>query len=283
MDKFSFFNDSFSISKISTYLLALQLQEKSYSYVIADSVTGRFVAVKYEPFVEPLSMKSLAEKIASMLKNDAFLNKNFKSVHFGIVTQKSTLVPKELFDKEHLRTFFEFNQNLSDVEELHFNYLKNTEVYNIFAIPSDVTTLLVNRFPEIQFYHHGSPFIENALEAARALKMKLPSIHVNVNDNFIDIVGISGEKMVLYNNEKYTTTEDILYHLLNVAKQLEMKLSRCYLFVSGDVDENEKTGKTLKRYFPNLRYAKEMTHTEFNFDELPEHKVVNLLNLHKCE
>jgi len=283
MDKFSFFNDSFSISKTSSYFLSLQLQSDSYTYAIIDTVTKRFVAVKHETFDEAMLIKPIGDKLDSMLKNDAFLNKHYKSVHFGFVSQKSTLVPKVLFDKAYLKDFFQFNQNLSDSEELHFNYLKNTGAYNIFAIPSDLTTMLVNRFPEIQFYHHATPFIENALGVALTLKMKMPSIHINVNTEFVDIAGVSGDKMVLYNSEVYRSIEDILYHLLNVASQLEMQPAKCYLFISGDILPKSNAGKTLKRYFPNVRYTKEMTGAEFSFESVPEHAVSNILNLHQCE
>jgi hypothetical protein len=283
MEKFSFFHDSFSITKTSSYFLSLHLESTSFSYVILDTVVKRFVAVKHEPCEENLRDKSYSEKIQAMLKSDAFLNKHYKSVNFGFVTQKSTLIPKPLFDKKYLKEFFTFNQVLADTDELHFNYLKGLDAYNIFAIPGDVTTLMVNRFPEIQFCHHATSFIVGTQQAIALLKLKMPSIHVDINDNFIDIIGVSGGQVVLYNSETFTSIDDILYHCLNVAQQLEMQPSKCYMFVSGDFDLKAQSGKTLKRYFPNLRLAKDNTGAEYHFDKVPEHRLATILNLHTCE
>ncbi len=283
MEKFSFFHDSFSITKTSSYFLSLQLQTTSFSYVIIDTIAKRYVAIKYEPFDESLKLKTYSEKINAMLKSDAFLNKHYKSVHFGFVCRKSTLIPKNLFDKKYLKDFFTFNQILQDTDELHFNQVNGLDAYNIFAIPGDVTTLLVNRFPEVQFYHHATAFIATANKIAMELKLKMPSIHVDINDTFIDITGVSGGQTVLYNNETYTSIDDVLYHALNVAKQLEMQPAKCYLFVSGDIDSKSPNTKTLKRFFPNIRFPKESNNIEYQFDKIPEHRLTTLLNLHTCE
>lgn len=283
MDKFALFHDSFGISKTSSYFLSLQLDKNGYAFSIVDTIAQRFVAVKFEPFGTGMKEKSYAEKLEQMLKEDAFLNKNYKSVHFGFVTQKSILVPKELFDKQHLKSFFTFNHSLKSSEELHFNYINKAGAYNIFAIPSDLTTSLVNRFPEIQFYHHAGAFIEAAIKVTNEQKIKLPSLHLNINGTFCDIAAVADGELVLHNSEQYSQTEDVLYHLLNVAEQLEIKPSKCFLFSSGDIAQKTEGGKTLRRFFPNLRFMKESTGTQYDFDEVPEHLLANVLNLHQCE
>ena len=77
----------------------------------------------------------------------------YKSVDMIFVTRKSLMVPNQIFDKTKLKDLVRANFEISDKEEIQFNKLKSISACNVFVIPSFITTLMVNTFPEINFYH----------------------------------------------------------------------------------------------------------------------------------
>jgi hypothetical protein len=283
MENLSFFNETFSINNTSTYLLSLELEYAGYAYSIIDSIRNRYVAIKYVNFEKDILSNDYADKLKFMIDTDPFLKRNYKTVNFSFVTHKTTLIPKSLFEKKDIKLYFEFNQKLDEFEELHFNYLQNTEAYNIFAIPSEVTTILVNRFPEIRFFHQASMFIENTLNKAKNLKFKLPYIQINVNSEFFDIAVVVNEKVVLYNTYFFTGEADFVYYILNTLNQLGLKSTKGYLDICGEVSQDSKIFKQAQNYFPALKFSKLITGTEYVFYDVPEHTLYNVLNLHKCE
>jgi len=282
MENMSFFNETFSINNTSTYLLSLEFENSGYAYAIIDSIRNRYVAIKYVNFDETMITKTDSEKLVFMIEKDAFLKKNYKTVNFSYITHKTTLVPSALFDKKKIKQYFEFNHVIDNFEELHFNYLKQTESYNIFAIPSELTTILVNRFPEIRFYHQASLFVENSLFKAKNLKFKLPYIQVNVNSAFFDIAVVVDQKLVLYNTYFYTKADDFVYYILNTLNQLGLKSTKGYIDVCGEITQESTNFKKAQEYFPALKFSKLETDTEYVFIDVPEHLLYNVLNMHKC-
>jgi hypothetical protein len=280
MKNFFVFNEGFSKSKTSSYILSLQLDEVGYSYTIIDTIGKIYAAVNHHNFDKKLSDKSLAEKAESMIKEDLFLSKNYKAVYFSLVTHKSTLVPAELFDRRNIKQYFTFNHYLDEYEELHFNYIDKIDAYIIFAVPSDLTTLLVNKFPEIIFVHQNHITVTNIINRSEKTKFKLPLINVNVNNTSFDISIFKDDKFHLLNSYIYNDYNDLIYYVMNTLNQFDIKLTKSYINFSGLVEYNSDLHKLISEFFPSHNFTKLESEITFNFPDIDEHLVFNLLNLH---
>jgi hypothetical protein len=282
MKNFFVFNEGFSKSKTSSYILSLQLDETGYSYTIIDTIGKAYAAVNHHNFDKKFAEKGIAEKAESMVKEDLFLSKNYKAVYFSLITPKTTLVPAELFDRKDIKQYFTFNHYLDDYEELHFNYIKKIDAYIIYAIPSDLTTLLVNKFPEIIFVHQSHITVSNILERSEKTKFKLPLINVNVNNKSFDISIFKDDKFQLLNSYVYNDYNDIIYYVMNTLNQFDIKLTKSYINFSGMVEADSDLHKLINEFFPSHKFAKLESEFTFNFPDVDEHLVFNLLNIHNA-
>lgn len=278
MKEFALFNDSFSATKTTTYHLSILLSKQGYSYCIVDSVRQKCVVIKNVNFDQVGDNDTFYKNVEDLLKNDAFLNKFYKSVDFIYQSPKSTLVPNALFNREKLKSYFEFNQKLAPYEEIHYNKLKRTEAIIIFSIPSSITTLMVNKFPELNFYHQASTFIDNTLRKANETRNL---VAVMVNKNFFDIVVCESGKLFLYNNFVYKNENDFVYHILNVYQQLKIEPSKVPLALSGDIQKDDKRFKLLVKFIKKIQFVRitDNSNCQYSFDEIPEHLLTNLLNI----
>ena len=278
MKEFALFNDSFSITKTTTYHLSIRVSRLGYSYCIIDTVRKKCVAVKNINFDKIEDNEQFFKNVQEFLKNDSFLNKFYKSIDFIYQTPKSTLVPAELFDRKVLKTYFQFNQVLDEYEEIHYNKLNKTDAVNIFSIPSEITTLMVNQFPELRFYHQASIFIDNTLKQANN---KSDMVSVMTNDDFFDIVVIEAGKLFLHNSFVYQNENDFVYHIMNVYNQLKIKPGKVGLQLSGDIDPEDRRYKLLSKFIGDVRLTgiADNSECQFGFDEVPEHFFSNLLNV----
>ncbi len=281
MKNFFVFNEGFSKSKTSSYILSLQLDEKGYSYTIIDTVGKIYAAVNHHNFDKKLADKSISEKAESMIKEDLFLSKNYKAVYFSLITHKSTLVPNELFNRNNIKQYFTFNHYLDDYEELHFNFIEQINAYNIFAVPSDLTTLLVNKFPEIIFVHQNNTIISDIVERAKKKKLKMPLISINVNQNLFDIAIYKDDKFALLNSYLFNDENDLVYYVMNTLTQFDIKPAKSHINLSGIVEKNTKFYKLIREFLPNINLLKLETEISYNFD-VDEHLVYVLLNLHNA-
>jgi hypothetical protein len=278
MKEFALFNDSFSATKTTTYHLSILLSRQGYSYCIVDTVRQKCVVIKNVNFDLVGDTDTFYKNVEDLLKNDSFLNKFYKSVDFIYQSSKSTLVPNALFNRKKLKSYFEFNQSLDPYEEIHYNKLKRTEAINIFSIPSSITTLMVNQFPELNFYHQASTFIDNTLRKAKETGN---IVGVMVNENFFDLAVCESGKLFLYNNFPYQNENDFVYHILNVYQQLKIEPSKVPLALSGDIHKDDNRFKLLLKFIKEIQFVRitDNSNCQYSFNEIPEHFLSNLLNI----
>jgi hypothetical protein len=280
MKNFFVFNEGFSKSKTSSYILSLQIDETGYSYSIVDTAGKAYAAINHHTFDKKFAENSVVEKAEMMIREDLFLSKNYKAVYFSYITQKSTLVPAELFDKQNIREYFMFNHNLDESEEIHFNYVKKIDAYIIFAIPSELTNVLINKFPEIVFIHQNNLFINNCINRAERMRYKVPYITINVNSGSFDIAIYKDDKFVMCNTYLYTNDNDFVYYLMNTLNQYEIRTNKSYIVFTGFVERDTEFFYLLHQFLPKINFLKLESGFSYNFKDVDEHLLYNLLNLH---
>ncbi len=280
MKNFFVFTEGFSKSKTVSYILSLQIDKYGYSYAIIDPAGAKYAAVNHHSFDKKIADKSITEKAESMLKEDLFLSKNYRSVFFSVADSKSTLIPKDFFDKKQIKKYFTINHILDDYEELHFNYIKKIDTYNIFSMPSDLTTLMINKFPEIIFVHHNNVFITDLVTRAENLKFKLPYIQINVNSKSFDIGIYKDNKFQMINTYYFDNENDFIYYVLNTINQYDIKLNKAYINFSGFVEKDTEFYYFIHQYLPKINFLKLNNGLKFDFKDVEEHLFYNLLNLH---
>ncbi len=278
MKDFAYFNDTFSITKTNTYQLSILLKPSGLTYTIVDTVRKKCVAIKNVNFKDLKSTNDYHNRINDALANDSFLAKNYKGIDFIFSSRKSTLVPMEYFDKKLLRDYYTTTHQLDEFEEIHFNKLDKTDTVNIFSIPSDITTLMVNQFPELKFYHQASTFIDSTI---RKSETNGHIIGVMVYKSYFDISVCDNGKLYLYNNLDYANEADFVYHIVNIYQQLNIPDGKTNMYLSGDIDKDSKKYKLLNRYVRNIWFAKilDSKGLDYGFKEVPEHFLSNLLNI----
>ncbi|MFN8254850.1 MAG: DUF3822 family protein [Bacteroidales bacterium] len=280
MKDFALFNDTFSITKTSTYHLSILLKPSGLSYTIVDTVRDKCVAIKNITFNDLKGAKDYLDRIADFLKKDSFLAKNYKSVDFVYSSRKSTLVPLELFDKKLLKSYFTFVHTLDEYEEIHFNKLSKSDAVNIFSIPSDITTLMVNHFPELKFYHQTTTFIDNTIDKSSS-ENQLVGIMVYLS--YFDITVCNSGKLFLYNNFEFQNENDFVYHIVNIYQQLKISDQKTKLFLSGEIDKEDAKYKLLSKFLKNINFFTGFDNSKqrYQFKEIPEHYLTNLINFSK--
>ncbi|MBN1252364.1 MAG: DUF3822 family protein [Bacteroidales bacterium] len=278
MKDFALFHDSFVLTKTSTYHLSIMLNQSGYSYCIVDSVRKKCVAIKNVNFGKLDSKDDYYQQIEDYLKKDAFLAKQYKSIDFIYATEKSTLVPIKLFDKRRLKEHYSFVEQLNEYEELHFNKLNRTNAVNVFSIPSFITTLMVNKFPELRFYHQGSTFVDNTLKKSKEVGNV---IGIMVFDTFFDLALCKYENLILYSNFEFKTESDFVYHIINVLQQMTINSKDAQVYLSGNIDKDSKHYKLISKYISNIKFVKisDNSDCQYPFKEIPEHYLTNLLNI----
>ncbi len=273
MENFEKYLDSFNISKASTYHLSFLLNSYGYTYTITDTVRREVVAVKNQLFENRIIDEDSLKILTNSIQQDIHLNKAYKSEDFIYANKRSTLVPLEVFDKTKLRDYFSINHKLLPYEELHFNKIPSIKASNIFAIPSYLTTLMVNLFPEVRFNHQSSNMIKNLT----SIPSKNKEVLINVSKGYLDIGVADKQALIFYNNFVYKSDHDFVYYVLSVLNKLSINSSEQTITVMGDIQQNSAQHKLLYNFVKAVKFAK-INNLNYKIKKFPQHYFVNLIS-----
>lgn len=282
MQDFAFVDETLDINLTQSYYLSIQVNLNGLSFCILDPVREKYIALHHTTFTNDLIFDDYLDELEKYIQNTELLNHKFKAVKLIWLSGKNTLIPNSYFDKDKLKSYFEFNQKLNDLDEIHYNELKYVDAYSVFVLPNQVANIFSKQFNTITYYNQQIPFIERSLYKHHSESKK---VIVNINTDFIDICIIEDSKLLLYNNFVYKTETDILYFILYVFDQFNLDTQHTELFLNGLIEKNNSLLNQLHKFIKQLKFDKlpgEFSYS-YTFNKIPAHTFTNLFNLHLCE
>ena len=282
MQSFAFIDETLDINLTQSYQLSIQLSLNGLSFCILDPVRNKFIALQHTSFNTELIFDDYLNGIEDYLRKTDLLNHKYKTVKLIWVSNKNTLIPSTLFAIDNLKKYFEFNQTINDLDEIHYTELKYSNAYSVFVIPNQIATIFVREYPNISFYNQQIPAIEQALFRHHSGTFK---VFVNVEDEFFDLLITQNGKLLLYNNFLYKNEIDMLYYIIYSFEQFKLNPESTDLILSGIISKNSKEYLKLKEYIRQIKFEKlsEEYSYSYTFNKVPHHFFNNLFNIALCE
>ena len=195
------------------------------------------------------NFKSFEESFAYVVIGSRLLDKHYTDKKVFINTDQSILVPANLYSKQKASDYLNvvFGEKNYEVfkDELH----ESLPAINIYRIPVHVREVIEKNLAMVTVEHAYSNiiktvFLQDIPLTGSIIKVQFYKMHV--------IVAIINDgQLHLVNSYQYTTSEDVLYHLLNICKQLNLKAAE--LSVSGMIDLKSSLYEQLEKYFTNIK------------------------------
>ena len=279
--EFEFLDETLDINSTESYHLSIQFGLDGLSFCILDGVQKKYVALKNYPGQS--GQASTPEWMKSVIQEDPFLNRPYKSVAISHISERSTLVPDPLFKTDNLEDYFSFNLHLDSSEIILSHRLNRAESWCLFPFPKNMHQLFHEQFPNVQFCHHSIPFLDHALRTQKTGDYQ-QSVHVNLHPAIFDLAATSMKSLEVYNCYPYQHVNDVMYYVLNVFEQLDLPPADTRLVLSGKVTRQSSLYENLRRYIRKIDFAKrdrDYTYS-YTFEKVPEHAYLNLLNLYTC-
>lgn len=272
----------FDVSITSSYHLSVLLDRSSLQYAILDTVRGKFLLFKTVSFGEILSDDALYQRLDKLIHTEPYLSRNYKKLSACVATQKQTLVPAPMFGLTEMDRYKKLFGHENEPESLLENYLKDLDSYIVFSLPERLINLMEDRLDAPQIFHQMNPLIQSALVHAKNQKNL---VYGCVYSQFIDVVVVQDRQLKLANSFPYRSAKDLVFYLLYVLDQFQLSGESTPLRLAGDVDDQSEVFQLLRQYI------REITWQGFNrsynysvgFNEIVQHRYVNLIDLFGCE
>lgn len=181
-----------------------------------------------------------------------------------------TLVPKRLFSSNELEKYFRLLVNPGVKYTYEYTHIPGIDAYLVWATEHYLHQLLSPYFKPNQFTHLAASLIQNLSDQSPTDHF---AVYGNIRNQRLQLLVYDRQQLVFYNSFAFEKPADLLYYILLIYKQFDLKPTNLPLQLSGTLLEDSEIYKLLFRYFKSIQFlkpAKGFILSE-NAKSLPEH------------
>lgn len=261
--------EKFDLSSTEEYVLAFEVSNEQYSFLIYDPVEGESL------FYHEIERK-INEDAFSAFENFYYENEFLSSSYYKIFivnnTAEFTFVPTNVFDEKKKNEFFSFNF-IENEDKILVQTLKKPEIILLHSIPEKVFDFFSRTFLNVHFVHHLSPLISYFSERTRVGNTH--KLIVNMQNKGLDVLYFapSGE-FIFANYFKYNHLNDAVYYVFFIWKQFNLNQLKDFIYIVGNSSQKPDLIKQIRKYVQHV-FPVDITSSDF----IP----FELLSLTSCE
>lgn len=253
-------------------VLSLGLGERHVSFAITDKTGDKLYSLAYYSTEETDS-----EILSTFFSDHKELNRSFYSVQVCYDFAKSTLVPNRHFNTTISDTVLDTVCGKAGPSVVISEAINEWQLYNVYAVPKDVSEWVNRKFPGAVCRHHFTLGIR-AMPAGSSDRLL-----VNIHSDEFSYVAIKNNKLLIAQTHAYASPEDICYYLLKTCHQFSLSQEEVQLTVSGLIEKESQLYREMYQFFVNVEFrepAWDTTATGTN--EYPAHFFTSLNDLARC-
>lgn len=254
--------------------LSLELRENLLLAALLDKRSNQYIG--WASF--PVNTKDFS---FNKLTEDQYFSFVPSSVSVMFAANNALLVPALYFKKEAVGDYLK-TQSLDKVDEIPaYDYIKNLESYNIYTISKAIDAFR-NKYPNAEFRHHSSIFLEYILIENKNAKQD--KVYVYVFNNYIDIAVLQSGKLVLSNRFVYQNSSDFIYYLLWMYEQLNLNAEQVPCIFYGEIEKPSEIFKLASTYIKQVTLGERNEQASYSIplSSLSPHKYRSLFTQYLC-
>jgi len=261
--------------------LLVEVNSHAFTYVLLNQRNMSPLTVKH--FQLDLTRDHpLSEAMREILESDELLRRPVRETLVIYNFPESSLVPEPLFSMENNREI---------IDTLHGNLQKGLiltekipwwELFNVYRISPDIHQLLQQSFTAGKYWHYYSLLLKSfkmfdSTDPEDCMKV------IFYSDKMVVLV-VKGGKVQLVQTFLYQDAHDVVYHLLNCCRQLELNPEKVKLLVGGLIDRQSSLSSELHKYFLRVQFEEidESIKITDELKELPLHYFSSILKIAVC-
>ncbi len=214
-----------------------------------------------------------------LLRHSVLTGENPVSVAFSVAHTRCTLIPLALFDKAGASEYLALNVALTAADEIRHQAVHSLQAVVVFALDQSLRQAVEQRFPSASFSHCAALFLEQAAQWENAQA----TLHLCFYPGFFQIAVLQNRKLLFFNAFPWRSAEDVVYYTLYTAEQLRLSQEN-ELVLYGETATGDAASKSLKRFFPHLRYATRKSDLAYSSDwaSIAPQRFLNLIHQFRC-
>lgn len=241
---------------IKTYKkLSIQLSLSGLSFCILNTSNNKIVAYEQIDFDKKGNPFEALERLIHYFDTREYLQINFDDILVIHENNISTLVPKQLFNKEYLADYLKFNSKILKSDFISYDELDTSKTVNVYVPYVNVNNYIYEAFGAFTFKHFSTILVDKILELD--VNTNAPKTYVHVSNKHFEIVITEKGKLILYNTFEYHNAEDFIYYILFTMEQLNLDTETIKVIFLGNISRSSNLYKIAYKYIRHISFIEQ--------------------------
>lgn len=257
--------------------LHIHLGQQFFSYSITKEIANQVVYLKSFNLNEVNNYFAFKLLLGDLLEQEELLKHKFDKVFIAYDAPHYTLVPKKYFEPSEAQQYLSYNWGSTELGKIMWNETVQSDVVIVYGIDYHIIETIGNFFDNFDIQHALTPLLNNLQQ-----ENTNTSMYIHVKKKHVDIVIVdAAEQLKFCNSYVIQSDTDLLYYVLNTAKQTKIDLEDTACVLLGDVSDISTTYQLLNKYLDILRLADRPQNKTYctELSELPSQYYYNLFCL----
>lgn len=230
--------------------LVIEVAKSQMAFLVIQQNKKSVTAFELFSFGEDES-ENFSDLLENIAANSKILNENIANVSVYFNNEFCLPVPIYKFNKEISEEYLNVVFGESFSSKIHFEHLAvEPGIMNTYRVSEDLIAALSHRFQKFTAHHIYSNIIRRLANSTVALPDEL--VTLQFYNTFMIVVLTRNGGLQLIQTYQYNTPEDVLYYLLNIARQFELHSETLKVQISGMIDVDFKLYRELITYFKEV-------------------------------
>ncbi|MGI9525753.1 MAG: DUF3822 family protein [Weeksellaceae bacterium] len=227
---------------MNTNILSILLEKDGLSFLITKD--NELIEQGYNAFE---SKVNVLENLNKVFEKNIYLKQSYNKVQVAILSANFILVPAEHYTEDpEDEKWLGFNAEITESDVLLSHKVLKHNLVFISLISAEINDFFKNKLKATNMVHAGELFL-NQFEVTEPAEQ----VFLNIHHKQFEMAVLKNEKLHLYNIFDYEAKEDIMYHLLNTLKVLNIDTNTVELYYYGLTNQPD----TLKMMMNFVRHV----------------------------
>jgi hypothetical protein len=274
---YSTFQGKLPLEESPANSLLIEIGKHHIAISLVDLSDMKLLEVELINIKEQISASLLQEYVQSRELNSS----SYHSVTLVFNINEFALIPSGKYTHEFNKELLELMHG--DLLDLDFNADKSDHfnLVNVFGVQREIHVILENIFPEANRMHQFNGYLNAVAQQSDRLPQEFMRLYFS--PSHMDILIIKDGKLQFLQKYYIETSDDVIYHLLTVVEEFELKKDKIITHVGGLIEVDSIMFLEIKKHFPQVALLNPpKSCLDEKFSSIPAHFLTPLISSLQC-
>lgn len=228
--------------RLRTDGFSLLLEDANYKPVILNNFSN-------DPF---LSLSGHLQACEDWLNKHTLLDEFRGETSIVVETHAATVIPKDLFSKEHKAYYLEQTNAISSNDTILHRKIKNRPFVLVFAVNKLIREFSYKFSSKVRIMHPAECLLSAADQIDASIHQR-GFVLIESQEALLEILVIRNDELVISNHHKLKSKDEIVYHTINTMKQFDLNRKSVPVYVAGRYKPDDETMLLLRKYIKEIK------------------------------